>query len=76
MDIFTDFNTWVALLTLIFLEIVLGIDNIIFISITTAKLPQESQKKATNHRLIACHGDANYFVIRCFLPHRHERSFF
>lgn len=52
MDIFADFNTWVALLTLIFLEIVLGIDNIIFISITTAKLPQESQKKATNIGLL------------------------
>lgn len=52
MDIFADFNTWVALLTLIFLEIVLGIDNIIFISITTAKLPQESQKKATNLGLL------------------------
>ncbi len=52
MDIFADFNTWVALLTLIFLEIVLGIDNIIFISITTSKLPQESQKKATNLGLL------------------------
>ncbi len=52
MDIFADFNTWIALLTLIFLEIVLGIDNIIFISITTAKLPQESQKKATNVGLL------------------------
>ena len=52
MDIFLDINTWVALLTLIFLEIVLGIDNIIFISITTAKLPQESQKKATNVGLL------------------------
>lgn len=48
MDIFADFNTWIALLTLLFLEIVLGIDNIIFISITTAKLPKETQKRATN----------------------------
>ena len=52
MEIFSDFNTWVALLTLIFLEIVLGIDNIIFISITTAKLPKETQKKATNIGLL------------------------
>jgi predicted tellurium resistance membrane protein TerC len=33
-------------LTLTFLEIVLGIDNIIFISIATGKLPVEQQKRA------------------------------
>ena len=36
----------IALLTLILLEVVLGIDNIIFISIVTGKLPLEQQKKA------------------------------
>lgn len=36
----------IALLTLILLEIVLGIDNIIFISIVTGKLPADKQKKA------------------------------
>jgi predicted tellurium resistance membrane protein TerC len=35
----------VALLTLILLEVVLGIDNIIFISIVTARLPEHQQKK-------------------------------
>lgn len=40
-------DAWVALLTLTFLEIVLGIDNIIFISIATGKLPVEQRKKAT-----------------------------
>jgi predicted tellurium resistance membrane protein TerC len=35
----------VALLTLILLEVVLGIDNIVFISIVTARLPQDQQKK-------------------------------
>jgi len=35
-----------ALITLIFLEIVLGIDNIIFISILSSKLPHEQQNKA------------------------------
>ncbi|RZJ28216.1 MAG: TerC family protein [Flavobacterium sp.] len=40
-------STWIALLTLTFLEIVLGIDNIIFISITTGKLPAAARKKAT-----------------------------
>lgn len=47
MEVFMNPNAWVALLTLTFLEIVLGIDNIIFISITTGKLPQEQRKRAT-----------------------------
>ncbi|WP_010255387.1 TerC family protein [Myroides injenensis] len=37
----------VAFITLTFLEIVLGIDNVIFISIVTGKLPEEQRKKAT-----------------------------
>ncbi|WP_152286385.1 TerC family protein [Flavicella marina] len=52
MEIFTQVDTWVALLTLTFLEIVLGIDNIIFISIATGKLPKHQQKKATNIGLL------------------------
>lgn len=46
MEIFLEVDTWVALLTLTFMEIVLGIDNIIFISIVAGKLPEEQQKKA------------------------------
>ena len=46
MEIFFEVDTWVALLTLTFMEIVLGIDNIIFISIVAGKLPEEQQKKA------------------------------
>lgn len=46
MEIFLQLDTWIALLTLTFLEIVLGIDNIIFISIVAGKLPQERQKSA------------------------------
>jgi len=52
MDIFLQIDTWIALLTLTFLEIVLGIDNIVFISISTGKLPKKDQKKATNIGLI------------------------
>jgi predicted tellurium resistance membrane protein TerC len=47
MEIFLNADAWIALLTLTFLEIVLGIDNIIFISIVTGKLPEEKRKKAT-----------------------------
>jgi predicted tellurium resistance membrane protein TerC len=47
MELLYSADAWIALLTLTFLEIVLGIDNIIFISIATGKLPEESRKKAT-----------------------------
>jgi predicted tellurium resistance membrane protein TerC len=52
MEILLDPQNWIALLTLTFLEIVLGIDNIIFISIVTNKLPVESQKTTRNIGLI------------------------
>ena len=52
MEIFTQLDTWIALLTLTFLEIVLGIDNIIFISIAAGKLPKNKVKKATNIGLL------------------------
>ncbi|WP_315926399.1 TerC family protein [Mesorhizobium sp. SP-1A] len=42
----TDPTAWVALLTLVVLEIVLGIDNLIFISILTNKLPEAQRKPA------------------------------
>ena len=45
MEIFLHSEAWIALLTLTFLEIVLGIDNIIFISIVTNRLPEEQQPK-------------------------------
>ena len=51
-DIFANPDAWVALLTLTFLEIVLGIDNIIFISIAVGKLEPGHQKKATNLGLV------------------------
>jgi predicted tellurium resistance membrane protein TerC len=41
-----DPTAWVALLTLVVLEIVLGIDNLIFISILTNKLPAHQQSRA------------------------------
>jgi predicted tellurium resistance membrane protein TerC len=42
----------IALLTLILLEVVLGIDNIIFISIVTARLPEHQQKKGRRMGLV------------------------
>jgi predicted tellurium resistance membrane protein TerC len=46
MDFFTDPQIWLSLFTLTGLEIVLGIDNVIFISILAGKLPKGEQSKA------------------------------
>lgn len=46
MEFLSSPEAWISLLTLTVLEIVLGIDNIVFISILAGKLPQDQQKKA------------------------------
>ena len=46
MDWLSDPQIWIALATLTFLEIVLGVDNIIFISILSGKLPVDQQPRA------------------------------
>lgn len=64
MDYFSVFlqpDAWIAILTLTFLEMVLGIDNIVFISIVSSKLPKTDQPKA---RTI---GLALAMVFRIFL---------
>ena len=43
LSIFLTPEAWISLLTLVFLEIVLGVDNLVFISITTNRLPKEKQ---------------------------------
>jgi predicted tellurium resistance membrane protein TerC len=53
MEIFTSPELLVALLTLTVLEIVLGVDNVIFISILSGKLPKEQQKRARRVGLMA-----------------------
>lgn len=52
MPDFSSGAVWISLLTLTFLEIVLGVDNIIFLSIISSKLPAEDQPKARNIGLI------------------------
>jgi predicted tellurium resistance membrane protein TerC len=46
MEFLSDPNVWVAFATLTVLELVLGIDNVIFISILAGKLPAEQQQRA------------------------------
>ena len=61
MDWIADPQAWIGLLTLTLLEIVLGIDNIIFISILSSKLPKADQAKARQFGLMGA------FVSRILL---------
>jgi len=46
LDLLADPAAWAALVTLVVMEVVLGIDNLIFISIVTNKLPEEQRERA------------------------------
>lgn len=46
LDWISDPQAWIALLTLTVLEVVLGVDNIVFISILSSKLPEEQRARA------------------------------
>ena len=75
MEILSNPEIWISLITLTVLEIVLGIDNIIFISILSGKLPLAQQKKARQligfsdvykgafAIVIKLHHEANYAVV-------------
>ncbi len=56
MELLTSADAWIALLSLTALEIVLGIDNIVFIAILTNKLPQEQQPVAYRLGLMGAMG--------------------
>ncbi|MDR0347360.1 MAG: TerC family protein [Coriobacteriales bacterium] len=56
MEFLAPFSTaegWLSLLTLIFLELVLGIDNLVFIAITTDRLPEEKKHLGRRFGLVA-----------------------
>ncbi len=46
IELFSDPAVWASFLTLVVLEIVLGVDNVIFISIAASKLPEEQRRRA------------------------------
>ena len=56
MDWISDPTAWSALAALLTLEIVLGVDNVVFISILASKLPPEEQDKARRIGLLAAGG--------------------
>jgi predicted tellurium resistance membrane protein TerC len=52
MDIFLDPQTWIAFITLVALELVLGVDNVIFISILSGKLPENERDNARRYGIL------------------------
>ncbi len=56
LELFMQPASWIAVLTLALLEIVLGIDNLVFIAIVTNRLPEEQQPLARRIGLIAALG--------------------
>ena len=56
MELLTNPEIWIALLTLTALEIVLGIDNIVFISILANKLPEDQRDRARRIGIVAAMG--------------------
>jgi len=46
MELLTDYNIWVSFLTLTSLEIILGIDNVVFVALMVQNLPDEQREKA------------------------------
>ncbi len=59
LSLFLTPEAWISLVTLTFLEIVLGVDNIVFISITSDRLPADKQH--IGRKL----GLAGALVMRC-----------
>ena len=57
-------EAWVALFTLIVMEVVLGIDNLVFISILSNKLPEHQRSKARKIGIRAAHGDAPSMKVK------------
>jgi predicted tellurium resistance membrane protein TerC len=62
----TDPTIWASLVTLTVLEIVLGIDNIVFISVIVGKLPQEQAKRARQIGLAMALGFRIIFLLTLF----------
>lgn len=56
MDWLSNPDVWSALATLLFLEVVLGVDNVIFISILAGRLPADQQDRARRVGLLAAGG--------------------
>lgn len=76
MDFLFNTEMWVALFTLSMLEIVLGVDNLVFISIAVSKLPPEQRPKARKFGLaLACISRIGLLLSLAFLASMKENLF-
>lgn len=76
LSIFTTPEAWISLVTLIFLEIVLGVDNIVFISITSSRLPAEKQHIGRKLGLLgALVSRVVFLCFASFLVHMTDKLF-
>jgi CBS domain containing-hemolysin-like protein len=64
MDIFLDPTIWVGLMTLVLLELVLGIDNLVFIAILAQRLPASQREKAVKIGLALALG-MRFVLLAC-----------
>lgn len=76
MDFLFNTEMWVALFTLSMLEIVLGVDNLVFISIAVSKLPPEQRPRARKFGLaLACLSRIGLLLSLAFLASMKENLF-
>lgn len=76
MDFLFNTEMWVALFTLAMLEIVLGVDNLVFISIAVSKLPPEERPRARKFGLaLACLSRIGLLLSLAFLASMKENLF-
>ena len=76
MEFLFSAESWAALLTLTLLEIVLGIDNIVFISILSGKLPEHQRQKARTTGLALAMGTRILLLLSLTWIMRLTRPFF
>ena len=74
MDAFLTADGLIALVTLTVLEVVLGVDNVIFISILAGKLPAEQQERARRIGLLAAMVHAHPAAAVDRLDHPADRA--
>lgn len=76
LDMLTDPQVWILLVTLSSIEIVLGIDNLVFISIAVSKLPPDTREKARKIGIaVACVTRIGLLLTLAFLAHMKDDLF-
>ena len=74
-DLLLDPSVWVAFLTLSFLEIILGIDNVIFITLLANKVPEKSRDKVRKFGLMVALVTQNSITSKFVMGHVIDKSF-